>query len=478
MPEIKETYENSRWTMASYGSRELFGQWIAAAFGFSVFFFYEAVIGLESGTAALAFILYSIWNAVNDPLTGYLMERVHFPWEKKWGIRRFPFLVIGGILWLVTYLLIFLVPLHWNPAQDKWLIFAWYVGSLCLYDTVGTLYDVNVISLYPDKFRGLNERRTVQGFGTILGILGLVLAAVIPPMFIKTGVAATYRSSALVTLVLGLFMFLLIIPGIWENKRVREQYKARREMLKGLKAEPFFKTARQAVTDRLFMMKVIFFYGYQISTVMIQTSAFYVVTFLLNEPAKTITILLGSMLVGALVSVPLWTIVSHRVNNNKKVSLVAGVAMFFSFIPLIFVRDVTGWAVCMLFFGVTVGGQWFMDPPTMGDVLDDLAVRTGRREQGIYYGYQAFFIRLGQVTIALTISVTHMLTGYVEGVTSQADLISKSPTPELALFGIRIHSAIVPAIIVLICILLFWKWYDLTPEKVAENKRKLKELGL
>jgi GPH family glycoside/pentoside/hexuronide:cation symporter len=152
--------------------------------------------------------------------------------------------------------------------------------------------------------------------------------------------------------------------------------------------------------------------------------------------------------------------------------------MFFSFIPLIFVRDVTGWAVCMLFFGVTVGGQWFMDPPTMGDVLDDLAVRTGRREQGIYYGYQSFFIRLGQVTIALTISITHMLTGYVEGVTSQADLISKSPTPELALFGIRIHSAIVPAIIALICILLFWKWYDLTPEKVAENKRKLKELGL
>ncbi len=48
-----EVYENSKLIMASYGSRELFGQWIAAAFGFTVFFFYEAVIGLNSLIAAL-----------------------------------------------------------------------------------------------------------------------------------------------------------------------------------------------------------------------------------------------------------------------------------------------------------------------------------------------------------------------------------------------------------------------------------------
>jgi Na+/melibiose symporter-like transporter len=53
-----------------------------------------------------------------------------------------------------------------------------------------------------------------------------------------------------------------------------------------------------------------------------------------------------------------------------------------------------------------------------------------------------------------------------------------SPTPQLALFGIRIHAAIVPAIIVLIATLLFWKFYDLTPDKVAANKVKLKEFGI
>ena len=91
---------------------------------------------------------------------------------------------------------------------------------------------------------------------------------------------------------------------------------------------------------------------------------------------------------------------------------------------------------------------------------------------------KAFFIKIGQTTIAITIAVVHTLTGFVSGAPSLAELMVMSPTPELALFGIRVHSAIIPAIIVLMATLLFWKWYKLTPDKVAFNKAKLKELGI
>ncbi len=406
------------------------------------------------------------------------MEKYHFPWEKRFGLKRIPFIIIGGILWLISYLVIFLVPLNWDPVKDQWLIFAWYLISLCIYDTVGTLYDVNVLSIYPIKFQGLKERRTVQGFGTILGIIGLVLAAIIPPMFITTGKAVTYRNSALVTLVLGLLMFVVILPGVWENRTLKERYKLQKTQLKEADSESFLKSGKRVVTDRRFMAKVIFFYGYQTGAVMLQTSAFYITTYLVDAPASTVSLLLGAMLLGALISVPIWTMMSNRVNNNKKMSLIAGWTMFVMFIPMIFVNGIIAWAICLLLFGISLGGQWFIDQPTMGDVLDDVAVRTGKRQTSLYYGYQAFFVRLGMVTIALTIAITHILTGFVEGAPSLAELMIESPTPELALFGIRIHSAIVPAIIVLVSILIFWKYYDLTPEKVVLNKAKLKELKL
>lgn len=472
----KPKYEYPKIIMASYGSRELFSQWITAAFGFTVFFYYESVVGLDVKLAALAYIIYQVWNSINDPLAGYLMERVHFPWEKRRGYRRMPFIYAGGILWLLSYLMIYLGP---TDTHHQWNIFAWYVVSLCLFDVFGTLFDVNVVSLYQEKFRGLRDRRTVQAFGTILGIVGLVLAATIPPLFITTGEASTYRNSAMVTVGVGLFLFLLLIPGVIETAQVKEMYRRRRaEIDRGNTHDGFFATMKTALTNRRFVGKVILFFGYQVGVVMLQTSALYIVTFLLDSPASTVSLLLGSMLVGALISVPLWMSISQRVNNNRLLSLVGGFVLTAAFIPMIFVQSLTGWIICLLLFGVALGNQWFMDPPTMGDVLDDVAVRTGRRDPAVYIGYQSLIFKLGQSSIAAVIAVVHTWTGFVSGAPSLQELMARSASPQMALLGIRIHSAIVPAVVMLIATLLFWKLYDLTPEKVMDNKEKLDAMGI
>jgi GPH family glycoside/pentoside/hexuronide:cation symporter len=404
---------------------------------------------------------------------------VVFPWEKRSGFRRFPIIIVSAVLWLLAYLAIFLGPIYANPAANQWSIFAWYVVSLCLFDTFGTLFDVNAVSLYPDKFTGLNERRVVQAMGTILGIIGLVLAAVIPPMFITTGVALTYRNSALVTFGIGFIFLALMIPGIFETKQVREVYRLRRETLaRQEKRAGFFTTARFVFSNKRFVAKVILFFGYQVGVVMLQTSALYIVTYLLDSPASTISILLGSMLGGALISVPVWMVISRKTNNNRLVSLAGGFFLALTFIPMIFINSFTGWIICLIFFGMALGNQWFMDPPTLADILDDVAVKTGRRDPSVYISYQALVYKLGQTSIAAVIAIVHTQTGFPSGVTSLAELLQKSPTPQLALFGIRIHSAIVPAVVGLIATLIFWLLYDLTPARVNANKKKLEEMGL
>ncbi len=73
----------SPWIMASYGSKGLLIQWIQGAFGVYVYAFYEIYVGLDSISAATAFILFAIWNAFNDPLIGYIMETKVFSWHTK-----------------------------------------------------------------------------------------------------------------------------------------------------------------------------------------------------------------------------------------------------------------------------------------------------------------------------------------------------------------------------------------------------------
>jgi len=473
----KERRENSIPIMVSYGAYQTFSQWITGAFGLYVFFFYEVEIGLNVGIAAIALIIYSIWNAVNDPLIGYLMERIHMFWEKRWG-KRFPWVFLGAIPWLFSYLAIFFVPLNWHPVNDQWLIFVWFLMTLILYDTIFTLWNVNATALYPDKFKGSSERRLATGIGTLMGMIGIAVGSIIPPMFITTGFPETYRTMAWVGVGMGLILFFLMLPGTRENPKMRARYQEYREVAKEIDREPFFKTAKKAITDRRFMVKVIYFFGYQAAVALLSASGPYMITYVIQGDAGTLGILMAFMLIGALISMPLWTFIGQKVNNNKKMSLVAGVVMFLTFLPMFFVNGPIFFMIALFLFGIGLGGQWFMDPPTMGDVLDDIAVRSGKREAAIYYGYQAFFIRLSGSFQALIFAAVHILTGFPSGVTSYAQLEAQSPTPELALLGIRAHAALIPAIIVLVTIFIFWKWYDLTPEKVAANKEKLKEIGL
>jgi len=337
---------------------------------------------------------------------------------------------------------------------------------------------VNATAQYPDKFKGNSERRLATGIGTLMGMIGIAVGSIVPPMFIITNVPETYRTMAWAGVGIGLILFFLMLPGTRENPKMRARYQEYKEVAKDLEREPFFKTAKKAITDRRFMVKVIYFFGYQAAVVLLSASGPYMITYVIQGDASTLGILMAFMLIGALLSMPIWTILGQKANNNKKMSLVAGIVMVLTFLPMFFVSDFLFFMIALFLFGIGLGGQWFMDPPTMGDVLDDVAIRSGKREAAIYYGYQAFFIRLSGSFQALIFAMVHILTGFPAGVTSYADLLIQSPTPELALLGIRIHAALIPAILVLITIFIFWKWYDLTPEKVAANKEKLKELGL
>ena len=63
----------------------------------------------------------------------------------------------------------------------------------------------------------------------------------------------------------------------------------------------------------------------------------------------------------------------------------------------------------------------------------------------------------------------HELTGFVEGAETQS---------ESAIWGIRLTMSVIPVFFLLVGTLIFWKLYDITPEKSNIIKAKLKELNL
>ena len=107
--------------------------------------------------------------------------------------------------------------------------------------------------------------------------------------------------------------------------------------------------------------------------------------------------------------------------------------------------------------------------PTFSDVIDEIVVKAKKRNEGIYYGFRTFIGRFSIVIQAATFGIVHALTKFDPTLDQQ---------PLSAIMGIRIHTALVPALFYFLGFLAMWRIYDLKPAKVEKIKLELAELEL
>ena len=67
--------------------------------------FYTDVFGLQAGAVAILFLVARIWDGINDPMMGAIMEHTH----TKYGRFR-PYIAIGAPLLVIFTILTFSVP--------------------------------------------------------------------------------------------------------------------------------------------------------------------------------------------------------------------------------------------------------------------------------------------------------------------------------------------------------------------------------
>ena len=239
--------EHSKSNMASYGFGKFLNEFIEMAFTSFYFFFYERAIGLQTELVFLAFIVYAIWNAINDPLVGYVTNRP-FKFTKKWG-RRFPWIMIGGVAYLLSYVMIFTPP-DVDPDSGAWIIFLWFIASTCILDTFNSIFFVNFSSLFPDKFRSVDERRKATGIQTPIGIVGVAIGALVPPIIIGEGTFTSFLINAGVVIIIGLIVLMLSIPGCREDQVTIDRYLDKHKLED---RSSFFKTLKMSLKQKSFL---------------------------------------------------------------------------------------------------------------------------------------------------------------------------------------------------------------------------------
>ena len=141
-------------------------------------------IGISAAKAAAILIVPKIWDAVNDTIFGYIVDRHKF----KNGQKFLPWVKIGTAAVGITTIAIFLIP----HSIGETLKIVWFIGAYLLFDLAYTVLDSPAFAVTTVMTSNVQERTKIIANGKLWAMVGGTLATVlIPVMEAKLGWAVS-----------------------------------------------------------------------------------------------------------------------------------------------------------------------------------------------------------------------------------------------------------------------------------------------
>ena len=178
----------------------------------------------QYGVITAAMMVALVWDGINDPIMGFIVEKVHF----KLGKFK-PWILIGAIGNTLAVILLFLV----RPGGNGWAFVALMIVFYVLWDTFFTMNDIGYWAMLPSLTSDEKERATLTSRVTICAAIGGFLmtgaATLLPTMFggnTKAGAAAVYGIMAIVVSLLFLASQTIVFFFCQEKARDVKQEEA------------------------------------------------------------------------------------------------------------------------------------------------------------------------------------------------------------------------------------------------------------
>lgn len=126
----------------------------ANGFSYLLLFYYSQVIGLRADLVSLGILIALVFDAVSDPLVGYISDNTH----SRWG-RRHPFMYAAGLPVAIAYYFM------WTPpAWDQNALFLYFVCMAVLIRTLITFYEIPATALVAELTEDYDERTEMMSF--------------------------------------------------------------------------------------------------------------------------------------------------------------------------------------------------------------------------------------------------------------------------------------------------------------------------
>ena len=441
-------------------------------FQFLIFTFYFTVVLIPLDLMIITYIIWGIWNAVNDPMLGALSERTKH--RGKLGKRKF-YLLISIIPLCAMMVLIFYMPFN---TSNKIPEFIYFLSTIVIFEFFYTMFDVNVNAIFPEMFPNEKKRASANLFIKGLTVVALILSSLIPMIFIDdyvpelTAIPLAKSQYFTMAVVIAAFTLIISIPfllkGIEEKVEKAEDFEKR---------PSFFQSLKITLTNKTFVKFVVantaVWYCFSILPMIIPIYAEFVIGGSLFVGGGSLIVGIALMLafvIAALV-LPIHRKLGFKYGMRKAFMITLGVWICTLF-PFLFITGESFQIAFILLIalqGFPLSGALFYVDILHADVIDEDAVKFGVKRSASFYGINAFIHRISIILVILTIGLMFGNIGWDK----QFDPLPSDPF--LVILGLKAIMVIFPSIALLIG-LLAMKSYGLHGERLERVREEVKKI--
>ena len=410
---------------------------------------YLAMQGISLAKVAIVLLIVKVWDAINDPIFGFIFDKVKF----KNGQKSLPWLRIAVALIPVVTIALFSIPGAFSETGKL----IWFGVAYLLWDTVYTLTDVPAYAMLNTMTDNLQERNMLLSLNRIFSGVGVLLYGVILPLLISEAVG---MSASMAIAILSIFSAITMIPLCLNCKE--RNYKPEEED-ESFSPKQMFSYLRQN------KYLLTYYAGYMASAALATSGAvlLFVSFYLFGNSLYSIVLNILNMVPGVFAAMLMPTLLK-KFDKFKMLftlniaNIILGLVIYFAgygnetfFLVMTCIRTVP---MCV------VGILAFMFTP---DCAEYGQYKSGISAKGITFAIQTFSVK---ITGAVSSSLALFLLGCFNWITVEAESFEQLAAmgiqqSEQALSGLWAVYALVP-VIGLIISMFFYMGYKLNDKDV------------
>ncbi len=299
----------------AYGIGDLYGGGSFFLVGSLAMFYLVAVVGLSPLWAGFVPGLGKVWDAVSDPVMGYISDRI----KTRFGRRRVFFLV-GIVPVALTFILLWVPVRAWFPGafESQAAAFAYYFTAYLLFYTVLTMVMIPYSALSAEMSTDFRSRNRLTSTRMFFSLLSSTMAGAVSQPLVNS-----FEDVATGFLVMGIAFgtfyalpWIFVFMGTWELPAIHHE---------GEGATSIFGNFASILKNKSFRIHLVMYVcAYAAMDIILGWMLFYV-TDCIRRP-ELFAVLLPVLVVSEVACVPVYTAISNRFGHSR--AFVTGICIW------------------------------------------------------------------------------------------------------------------------------------------------------